>query len=78
MTQTLNAISDHSTKLPEMFATTIEVKSSSIKKWGGGYLRIKYDTWKPRYTDEYTGEMLRDDLVQAAMIDELDYFNQHV
>ena len=45
---------------------------------GGGYLSIKYDTWKPRCTDKYTGEILRDDLVQAAMIDELDYFNQHV
>ena len=41
-------------------------------------MSIKYDAWKPRYTDEYTGEMLRDDLVQAAMIDQLDDFNQHV
>ena len=74
-TQTLNAISDHPIKLPEIIATTTVTKSSSIKKWGGGYLSIKYDTWKPRYTDKYTGEILRDDLVQAAMIDELDYFN---
>lgn len=29
-----------------------------------------------RYTDEYTGEMLRDDLVQAAMFDEIDYSNK--
>ena len=28
--------------------------------------------------DEYTGEILRDDLLQAAMIDELDDVNQHV
>ena len=62
---------------PEIIATTNEVKSSSIKKWGGGYLSIKSDTWKSCYTDGYIGEMLRDDLVQAAMIDELDYFNQH-
>ena len=77
LAHTLNAISDHPIKFPEIIATTT-TKTSSIKKWGGGYLSIKYDTWKPRYTDEYTGKMLRDDLVQAAMIDELDYFNQHV
>ena len=36
MRQTLNAISDHPAKLPEIIATTNEVKTSSIKKWGGG------------------------------------------
>ena len=41
-------------------------------------MNIKNDTWKPRHTDDHTGEMLRDDLAQAAMIDEPDYFNQHV
>ena len=59
-------------------ATTHEVKTSSIKKWGGGYLNIKYDTWKARYAAEYTGEILRRDLVQTAMVDELDDFHQHV
>ena len=44
LAQTLNALSDHPTKLPEMMATTNEIKSSSIKTWGGGYLNIKYDT----------------------------------
>ena len=43
MTQKFNAISDHPVKLPEIIATTNEVKSSSIKKWGGGYLSISYD-----------------------------------
>ena len=47
MAQKLNAISDHPTKLPEIIATTIEVKSSSVRKWGGEYLRIDYDTWRP-------------------------------
>ena len=28
--------------------------------------------------DEYTGEVRKDQLVHAAMIDELVYFNQHV
>lgn len=41
MTQTLNAINNHQIKLPDMIATTNEVKSSSIKKWGGGCLSIK-------------------------------------
>ena len=55
--QTLNAISDHPFELPEMIATTTVTKSSSIKTWGGGYRSIKNDTWKPRYTDEYAGEI---------------------
>ena len=46
LTQTLNAISDHPIKLPEMIAATTETKSSSINKWGGGYLNIKCDTWR--------------------------------
>ena len=40
--QTLNAISDNPVKLPEIITTTNEVKTLSIKKWGGGYLSIKY------------------------------------
>ena len=58
MTQTLTAISDHLVKLPEIITTTNKIKTSSIKKWDGGYMSInKYDTWRPRHTDEYTGEM---------------------
>ena len=49
-----------------MIATTNEVKTSSIKRWGGAYLIIKYETWEPRYTDEY------------AMMDELADFNQYI
>ena len=44
LTQTLNAISGHPVKLPEMIATTNETNYSSIKKWGGGYLSIEYNT----------------------------------
>ena len=54
------------------------VKKSKIKKTNGGYLNISYDCWKPRYVDEYTGEVLQDNLIHEAMIDELDYFNEHV
>ena len=41
-------------------------------------MNIPYDNWKPQYVDEYTAEVLNDQLVHAAMIDELDYFNLHV
>ena len=49
-----------------------------ICQYGGGYLNIDFNTWKPKYADEYRGEVLRDDLVREAMIDELSYFNTHV
>ena len=44
MAQMLNAISDHPTEHLEIIATTNEVKTSSIKKWGGRYLSINDDT----------------------------------
>ena len=43
-------------------------KTSKIKKTGGGYVNISYDNWKPRYVDEFIGEVLQDKLVRAAMI----------
>ena len=41
-------------------------------------MNISYDNRKSRCVDEYTGEVLQDQLVQTAMIDELDDLNQHV
>ena len=41
-------------------------------------MNINCDNWKPRYVDEYTGEVLQYRLVHTTMIDELDYFDQHV
>ena len=78
LVQTLSAIGDHPTKLPKIQMPREPIKTSQIKKTGGGYMNISYDNWKPRYVDEHTGEELNDQLVHAAMIDELDYFNQHV
>ena len=78
LVQTLSAIGDHPTKLPEIHMPREPIKTSQIEKTGGGYMNISYDNWKPRYVDEYTGEVLQDQLVRTAMIDELDYFNQHV
>jgi hypothetical protein len=78
LVQTLSAIGDHPTKLPEVHMPRQAIQTSKVPKTGGGYMNISYDNWKPRYVDEYTGEVLQDQLVRTAMIDELDYFNQHV
>ena len=72
---TLMALSESAQPQPDKPPTTV---SSKLPKSGGGYLSIDFNTWKPKYVDEYTGEVLRDDLVQEAMIDELCYFNTHV
>ena len=47
---------------------------------GGGSLPIEYSShnFKTIYRDEYTGEELPNDLVRAAMEEELNYFNLHV
>ena len=72
----LNALSSKPTTLPEVIDTI--VKKPKIPRASGGCLSISYDNWKPRYSDEYTGEVLPHNLVQDAMIDELDYFNEHL
>ena len=72
LVQTLNAIGDHPTRLPEVHAPRQATQTSKTPKNGGGYMNISYDNWKPRYVDEYTGEVLQDQLVRTAMIDELD------
>jgi hypothetical protein len=78
----LNALSTGGTfalesKLPEIVMPK-ETKKSNIKKVSGGYFSIAYDNWKQAYTDEYTGENLLSQLAHDAMIDELDYLNEHV
>ena len=66
--QTLNAIGDHPTKLPEVHMPRQATQTSKVPKTGGGYMNISYDNWKPRYVDEYTGEVLQDQLVRTAMM----------
>ena len=53
---------------------------SSIKKVTGGVLPIAYHSnqLKARYTDEYTGEVLDDFLIQAAIMEKLGYFTDRV
>ena len=64
--------------LPDANDVSQPVHASKVKKCSGGYLSISYDHWKPEYRDEYTGEILKHELVQDAMRDELDDFNEHV
>ena len=53
---------------------------SSVPKVNGGKMPIVYDesNFKPRYLDEYTGEVLAPHLIRTAIEDELDYFNSKV
>ena len=55
-------------------------KASEIPLKAGGIHRVEYNrvNFKDKYTDEYTGEVLPDDLVHAASMEELNYFNQLV
>ena len=54
--------------------------ASSIKRVSGGVLPISYhpDQFKAKYVDEYTGEVLDAQLAQAAIMEELNYFNDRV
>ena len=53
---------------------------SSVPKMSGGKMPIVYEeaNFKPRYLDEYTGEIRQPSLIRAAIEDELDYFNSKV
>ena len=64
--------------LPE--PTAEPVPTSGIKKVTGGVLPIAYHPvqFKAQYVDEYTGQVLDPLLAQAAIMEELNYFNDHV
>ena len=53
-------------------------RSPRSRKTNGGDLKINDDEWKPKYVDEYSGEVLQDNLIHDAIIDQLDDFNGHV
>ena len=66
---------------PEVAATSENnVKHGVLPVENGGTVKITYDVkhFKPTYLDEYTREPLPRHLVQAAIRDELDYFNSKV
>ena len=54
--------------------------ASKCPKVGGGHIEISFDprNFKPMYRDEYTNEILPEDLVRAAICEELTYFNDRV
>jgi hypothetical protein len=56
------------------------ILGSSIKRSSGGVLPIGYSPsqFRPRYMDEYTGQVLDPELARNAIIEELDYFNSRV
>ena len=49
-----------------------------MKQMTGGDMQVVYDqiNFKKAYYDEYTGEQLPEDLVRAAIIEELNYFSE--
>ena len=53
-------------------------KTSEAKFMDGTSQTISFQNFKATYKDEYTQEELDDNLTHAAMIDELQYFNDRV
>ena len=60
------------------FETSTVAPDSSVKLVKGGMLPVSYtsDHFKPKYLDEYTGEILPDKLIHSAIVEELNYFNE--
>ena len=75
----VNAVTGSSATIPNTKVSNA-VPTSSIKRVTGGVLPIAYhqDQFKQKYVDEYTGEVLDSHLIQAAIMEELDYFNDRV
>ena len=72
--QLIHAIESSAGALP---TDNNDVATSSVPYADGTTCKITYDplNFRPKYVDEYTGEVLDPSLVRAAIIDELDYFN---
>ena len=72
--------SSEAAKPDEVEVEVSGLKVSSIKKTGGGRVEVKWDdsNFKAQYKDEYTGDVLPQDLIKAAIIEELSYFNERV
>ena len=54
--------------------------ASSVKLVSGEMLMVGYtsDHFKAQYLDDYTGEVLPEALIRAAVVEELHYFNERV
>ena len=57
---------------------SVSIGKTKMQKIGGGELEVGFNTinFKAEYFDEYTGEALPNDLVRAAMIENLLYFSE--
>ena len=67
-------------RLPVQSIPFGEPKRASIPRMQGGSVPIIYSesNFRDRYLEEYTSEILPPRLIRDAIIDELDYFNDHV
>ena len=74
---TVNAVVMSAGTIP---AATNPFLTSSCPRVSGGVLPISYqpECFKAKYIDEYTGEVLEPELIQAAIVEELNYFNERV
>ena len=68
----IKAVTDSAGTIPK--PSDAEVKSSTIRKATGGVLPISYlqESFKPQYVHECTGEVLDHQLIQAAIMEDLD------
>ena len=73
----ISAVTDSAGTIP---VEDSEYPESSIRRVSGGNVKIKYlnDNFKQKYIDEYTGEVLDPVLARAAIMEELNYFNERV
>ena len=75
----IQAVTDAAGTIPDD-DTLANAPASAVVKVTGGVLPIGYhqENFKPRYVDEYTGEVLDPHLVKIAIMEELNYFNEKV
>ena len=75
----LAAITDSAGKIPVETDSDVG-PPSSLKRVAGGILPVGYhpQNFRAKYVDEYTGEILDPLLVRAAIMEELNYFNDKV
>ena len=62
---------------PGVESQPTEIPHCYVKRYkSGAKVRVYFEKtrFKDRYIDEYTGDILKHDLIKAAMIEELTYF----
>ena len=76
----VNSVTDSAGKIPMLERPTTASITSTVPFTNGSPCKISYDdqNFRDKYVDEYTGETLPPELIRAAIIDELDYFNSKV